>query len=135
MGSKLPIVVMTGHADVPLAVQAMKAGAKDFIEKPFEREILLRAVKGALAAAELPQAGAVDDGARAAVLTRMNSLSTREQQILMGLIAGKPNKAMARELGISPRTVEVYRGAVMIKMQASSLSQLVRMAVLAAQIS
>jgi two-component system response regulator FixJ len=134
LGSKLPIVVMTGHADVPLAVQAMKAGAKDFIEKPFERETLLRAVKGALAAAELPQAGA-DDGARAAVLTRMNSLSTREQQILMGLIAGKPNKAMARELGISPRTVEVYRGAVMIKMQASSLSQLVRMAVLAAQIS
>ena len=133
LGSKLPIVVMTGHADVPLAVQAMKAGAKDFIEKPFERDTLLRAVKNALATAELPQA-AIDGGARDDVLTRMHTLSAREQQILMGLIAGKANKAMARELGISPRTVEVYRGAVMTKMQASSLSQLVRMAVLAAQV-
>ena len=133
LGSKLPIVVMTGHADVPLAVQAMKAGAKDFIEKPFERDTLLRAVKNALATAELPQA-AIDGAARDDVLTRMHTLSAREQQILMGLIAGKANKAMARELGISPRTVEVYRGAVMTKMQASSLSQLVRMAVLAAQV-
>jgi two-component system response regulator FixJ len=130
LGSKLPIIVMTGHADVPMAVEAMKSGAKDFIEKPFEADAVLAAVQGALARSEQPRS---DDAQRSAALMRMETLSARERDVLKGLIAGKANKAMARELGISPRTVEVYRAAVMTKMQASSLSQLVRMALVASQ--
>ncbi|HEY2179413.1 MAG TPA: response regulator FixJ [Caulobacteraceae bacterium] len=130
LGSNMPIVVMTGHADVPLAVEAMKSGAKDFIEKPFEADAILTAVQGALARSEQPRS---EDAQRSAAIMRMETLSARERDVLKGLIAGKANKAMARELGISPRTVEVYRAAVMTKMQASSLSQLVRMALVAVQ--
>jgi two-component system response regulator FixJ len=130
LGSKLPVIVITGHADVPLAVDAMKSGAKDFIEKPFEADAMLAAVQGALARTEQPRS---EDAQRSAALMRLETLSARERDVLKGLIAGKANKAMARELGISPRTVEVYRAAVMTKMQASSLSQLVRMALVAAQ--
>jgi two-component system response regulator FixJ len=130
LGSKLPIIVITGHADVPLAVEAMKSGAKDFIEKPFEVDAILTAVQAALAKAGQPRS---EDIQRSTALMRMESLSARERDVLKGLIAGKANKAMARELGISPRTVEVYRAAVMTKMQASSLSQLVRMALVASQ--
>ena len=130
LSSNLPIVVITGHADVPLAVEAMKSGAKDFIEKPFEAETMLAAVQGALARAERPRS---NDAQRSLALLRMETLSARERDVLRGLIAGKGNKAMARELGISPRTVEVYRAAVMTKMQASSLPQLVRMALVAGE--
>jgi two-component system response regulator FixJ len=128
LGSKLPLVVMTGHGDVALAVEAMKGGAQDFIEKPFEEEIILNAVEAALARAD--EIGE-ERARRAAALERLGTLSVREREVLDGLVAGKANKTIARELDISPRTVEVYRAAVMTKMQASSLSHLVRMAIVA----
>lgn len=123
-----PVIVMTGHADVPLAVQAMKAGAIDFIEKPFEETSILSAVRAAF------DRGAGSDapgGETSEVAQRIAGLSARERQVLEGLVAGKPNKIVAHELGISPRTVEVYRANVMTKMRAASLSELVRMAILA----
>lgn len=122
----LPAIVITGHGDVPLAVEAMKAGAIDFIEKPFEEEAILDAVKAALAKTK-DEAG----GDFAGVVARLNSLSERERQVLEGLVAGQPNKVIAAAYGISPRTVEVYRANVMAKMEAKSLSELIRMAILA----
>jgi two-component system response regulator FixJ len=123
-----PVIIITGHADVPLAVQAMKAGAVDFIEKPFEETSILSAVRAAfdrVAESDAPSEGTGEVGQRIA------SLSARERQVLEGLVAGKANKIVANDLGISPRTVEVYRANVMTKMRASSLSELVRMAILA----
>lgn len=122
----LPAIVITGHGDIPLAVEAMKAGAVDFIEKPFKDEVLLRAVEAAL-----KKAGGDGDTQIQDVLNRLASLSERERQVLEGLVAGQANKIIAAAHGISPRTVEVYRANVMTKMQAKSLSELVRMAVLA----
>jgi two-component system response regulator FixJ len=122
----LPAIVITGHGDVPLAVEAMKAGAIDFIEKPFDEEAILNAVKVAL-----ERTGDEVDGDLAAVTARLASLSERERQVLEGLVAGHPNKAIANGLGISPRTVEVYRANLMTKMEANSLSELIRMAILA----
>lgn len=122
----LPAIVITGHGDIPLAVEAMKAGAVDFIEKPFEEEVLLKAVKAAL-----DKAGGENDGQLPEVLSRLATLSERERQVLEGLVAGQANKVIAAVYGISPRTVEVYRANVMTKMQAKSLPELVRMAVLA----
>lgn len=122
----LPTIVITGHGDVPLAVEAMKAGAVDFIEKPFEQEVLLNAVQAAL------EQGAAGSGAEGhAIAARLESLSAREQQVLDGLIAGHSNKTIAQALGISPRTVEVYRANLMTKMEAKSLSELIRMTILA----
>jgi two-component system, LuxR family, response regulator FixJ len=118
----LPTIVITGHGDVPLAVEAMKAGAVDFIEKPFDQEVLLNAVKAALERG----GGGVSDEERVAA-AKLASLSARERQVLDGLVAGQSNKAIARELGISPRTVEVYRANLMTKMEAGSLSDLIRM--------
>ena len=131
LGISLPVIVMTGHADVPLAVEAMKAGVVDFIEKPFDDEVMLAAVRAALQQA--PQKGGEEDGRIAEINQRLASLSTRESEVLEGLVAGKPNKIIAYDLGISPRTVEVYRANVMTKMQAGSLSELVRMSLLAAR--
>lgn len=127
MGVRLPVIVMTGHADVPLAVEAMKAGVRDFIEKPFDDEAFLSSVRAALAEGE-----AVDrqESQEAEVRERIASLSARERQVLEGLVAGRANKVIAYDLGISPRTVEVYRANVMTKMQAQSLSELVRMSIL-----
>lgn len=122
----LPAIVITGHGDVPLAVEAMKAGAVDFIEKPFEDEVLLRAVEAAL-----KRAAGDGDTPLQEVMSRLATLSERERQVLEGLVAGQANKVIAAAYGISPRTVEVYRANVMTKMQAKSLSELVRMAVLA----
>ena len=122
----LPAIVITGHGDIPLAVEAMKAGAVDFIEKPFEDEVLLRAVEAAL-----KTAGGDGDAPLQEVMSRLATLSERERQVLEGLVAGQANKVIAAAYGISPRTVEVYRANVMTKMQAKSLSELVRMAVLA----
>jgi two-component system response regulator FixJ len=122
----LPAIVITGHGDVPLAVEAMKAGAIDFIEKPFNEEAILDAVKTAL-----EQSGEGEDGDLAAVTARVASLSERERQVLEGLMAGHANKVIAATLGISPRTVEVYRANLMAKMQAKNLSELIRMAILA----
>jgi len=124
----LPVIVITGQADVPLAVQAMKAGAVDFIEKPYDGEALLGAVRSAL---DVHGKDVRRDSERAEIRARLAALSQRERQVLDGLIAGQPNKAIARELGISARTVEIYRAHVMAKMQAASLSQLVRMALIA----
>ena len=126
-GIRLPVIMMTGHGDVALAVEAMKAGAVDFIEKPFDDEVLLTAIKAALAR----RAGDRERTAQsAAVRERLKLLSEREQQVMGGLVAGKPNKIIAFDLGISARTVEIYRANVMAKMQADSLSALVRMALL-----
>lgn len=124
----LPAIVITGHGDVPLAVEAMKAGAIDFIEKPFDQEAILSAVQSAFDHAERKERGGED---RAAVAAKLASLSERERQVLEGLIAGHPNKTIAYDLGISPRTVEVYRSNLMTKMEAKSLSELIRMAILA----
>jgi len=124
-GAAAPVIVITGHADVPLAIQAMKAGVADFIEKPFNDEVMLRAIRNALA----QQAG--EDSAateRQAVVDRIASLSPREREVMDGLVAGKANKAIAFDLDISARTVEVYRANLMMKMQAKTLSDLVRMA-------
>jgi two-component system response regulator FixJ len=127
-GTDVPVVVMTGHADVPLAVEAMKAGVVDFIEKPFDDETMLAAIRSALA--RQPRRDAEDDPRTAAIRKRLDSLSGREREVLEGLVAGKPNKIIAYDLNISPRTVEVYRANVMTKMQAGSLSELVRMTML-----
>ena len=123
-----PVIVITGHADVPLAVQAMKAGVSDFIEKPFAQEVLLSAIEVALAKGSGSRA---EEEGRRRVLERIEALSERERQVLDGLVEGKPNKIIAFDLGISARTVEIYRANVMTKMQAGSLSELVRMAMLA----
>ncbi len=119
-----PVIIMTGHGDVSLAVTAMKAGAVDFIEKPFDDEALLSAVRTALARHAMDS----ERQARlAAVQARLAGLSSREREVLQGLVAGKANKVIAYDLGISARTVEVHRANVMTKMQADSLSELVRM--------
>lgn len=122
---RIPVVIMTGHADVALAVEAMKLGAVDFIEKPFSDDVLL----GALQVAFSSQAHAGGDAK--AARDKLDSLSEREQQVLEGLLVGHANKTIAFDLGISPRTVEVHRANVMTKMGASSLSELVRLALLA----
>jgi len=121
----LCVVVMTGHGDVPLAVEAMKLGAVDFVEKPFEDERLIDTVRIALAGAADAANG---DAASAPIVARVDSLSPRERQVMEGLVAGLSNKAIARDYDISPRTVEVYRANLMSKMQAANLSELVRLA-------
>jgi two-component system response regulator FixJ len=123
----LPVIVMTGHGDVALAVEAMKAGAVDFIEKPFDDEVLLAAIRTALARGGSAREQAIQISE---IRNRLKSLSERERQVLDGLVAGKPNKIIAYDLGISARTVEIYRANVMAKMHADSLSHLVRMALL-----
>jgi two-component system response regulator FixJ len=119
----LPAIVITGHGDVPLAVEAMKAGATDFIEKPFDEQAILDAVHAALEQ--------TDNSVDSNIAGQLASLSERERQVLEGLVAGQGNKSIAATLGISPRTVEVYRANLMAKMQAKSLSELIRMAILA----
>jgi len=123
-GSALPVVMITGHGDIPMAVEAMRDGVVDFIEKPFSEARILAALERALAAA--PQQPAVSDD-QAQVLARMETLSERERQVLDGVVAGHPNKIIARDLGISPRTVEIYRAKLMSKMHADNLAALVRM--------
>lgn len=120
----LPAIVITGHGDVQMAVEAMKNGAIDFIEKPFSGDVLIESIgRAANRAAERVQS----EAALELVRQRVASLSDRERQVLKGVVAGQPNKIIAFELGISPRTVEVYRAGLMGKMQARSLPELVRM--------
>jgi len=121
----LPVIIITGHGDVPLAVRAMKAGALDFIEKPFDDELLLASVKRALALS--PQSRNQAHLAQAAE-QHVAQLTARERQVLEQLVAGHSNKVIAYELDISPRTVEIHRAHLMEKMQAKSVSDLVRMA-------
>ena len=123
----LPVIVITGHGDVPLAVEAMKFGAADFLEKPFDDEILLAAVRSALNRQDTDSKRQAE---RAAIDDRLAALSNREREVLEGLVAGRANKQIAFDLGISPRTVEIYRANLMDKMQAGSLSDLVRMALI-----
>lgn len=124
-GYRSPMIVMTGHADVPLAIEAMKAGVVDFLEKPFEEAVLLQTLRSAL---ELGHVQRDQDVALAETRRRVATLSPRERDVLKGLVEGKPNKVIAFDHGISPRTVEIYRASLMTKMQAKSLSELVRMA-------
>ena len=120
----LPAIVITGHGDVQMAVEAMKNGALDFIEKPFSDEVLISSIDRAVSQVS----EAIESGAAADLIRqRLDSLSERERQVLKGVVAGQPNKMIAFELGISPRTVEVYRAGLMGKMQARSLPELVRM--------
>ena len=125
VGSSFPILVMTGHGDVPLAVEAMKLGAVDFLEKPFEDERLVAMIEAAIRQAE---PAAKTESVTQDILVRIASLSPRERQVMDGLMAGLSNKLIAREYDISPRTIEVYRANVMTKMGANSLSELVRLA-------
>ena len=127
-----PVIVITGHGDVPLAVEAMKLGAVDFLEKPFEDDALIAAVQSALGRHEHDARRGAE---KAETFERIASLSARERQVLDGLVAGNPNKTIAFDLGISPRTVEIYRANVMTKMKARSLSDLVRMALLGGLLS
>ncbi len=120
----IPSIVITGHGDVPMAVEAMKAGALDFIEKPFEEELLIDAVKRA-ASKLTDTTDGLDDFAT--IHARLKELTDRERQILSGVVAGHANKTIAYDLNISPRTVEVHRANVMTKMKAKSLPELVRM--------
>jgi len=124
----VPVIVITGHGDIALAVEAMKMGAADFFEKPFDDDLLVASVRAVLR----QQEGQTKRGAeRAEIEHRISSLSGREKDVLTGLIEGRANKQIAFDLGISPRTVEIYRANLMNKMQADSLSDLVRMALLA----
>ena len=126
----LPVIVITGHGDVPLAVEAMRSGVVDFIEKPFTDETILNSLRSAIHRSQDQLEQAAE---RTAIARRLASLSTRERQVLNGLVAGQANKVVALDLGISPRTVEVYRANLMVKMQAASLSDLVRMTLLVEQ--
>ena len=123
-GAALPLVVMTGHADVPLAVRAMRAGAVDFVEKPYPKDRILAAVAEALDAAAASRDRAP---AAAAAAARLAALTPRERAVLRGLVSGQPNKVIAHELGISPRTVEAHRAALMEKLGARSLAEAVRL--------
>jgi two-component system response regulator FixJ len=128
LDSGIPVIVITGHGDIALAVEAMKIGAVDFLEKPFDDDLLLVAVRAALNR----DADAAQHKARMAEINRkLEELSNRERQVLEGLVSGKANKTIAFDLGISPRTVEIYRANLMTKMEANSLSDLVRMAMTA----
>jgi two-component system response regulator FixJ len=120
----LPAIVISGHGDVQMAVEAMKNGALDFIEKPFSDDVLIAAIERAVQQAATSTR---DDATAKAITSRLASLSERETQVLKGVVDGLPNKVIAYELGLSPRTVEVYRAGLMGKMNASSLSELVRM--------
>ena len=120
----LPAIVISGHGDVQMAVEAMKTGAMDFIEKPFSDDVMITAIERAVQQAETSNR---DDAATREITSRLASLSERETQVLKGVVAGLPNKVIAYELGLSPRTVEVYRAGLMGKMNAGSLSELVRM--------
>lgn len=128
LGNSMPVIVMTGHGDVPLAVEAMKIGAVDFFQKPFDGDKMIAAIRAALGASAQ---GADRDAEKNELHSRIADLSPREREVLQGLVAGHPNKVIAHDLGISPRTVEVYRANVMTKMRSSSLSELVRMALVA----
>lgn len=125
-GCAYPVIMITGHGDVPLAVEAMKAGVVDFLEKPFDEDSLLAAIR----TAQHPPEAVNEDPERERVRAILDSLSPREHEVLDGVVEGKLNKVIAHELGISPRTVEVYRANVMSKTGARGLSELIRMVLL-----
>lgn len=122
------IIIMTGHGDVPMAVKAMRIGASDFIEKPFEPDEMLQAIERAVAQF---QAASQSKGSQAEARERLSRLTPRETEVMQQLVLGHPNKIIAHELDLSPRTVEVHRARVMDKTEAKSLSELVRLAIAA----
>lgn len=124
----LSVVIMTGHGEVPIAVRAMKAGAIDFIEKPFAEEVMIASVERATQHSQASRRQSLE---AETVIARLDLLTPRERDVLGGLVAGLSNKTIAYDLGISPRTVEIHRARVMDRMQAKSLSELVRMALAA----
>lgn len=124
-GVSLPVIIMTGHGDISLAVRAMKAGAVDFVEKPFDSEVLLSALREAFL--RLSNKAASSDRRKDAEV-RLQSLTPREKDVLKGLAEGLPNKSIAYDLGISPRTVEIHRGNLMTKLGVRSLSEALRIA-------
>ena len=124
----VPVIVITGHGDIALAVEAMKIGAADFFEKPFDDDLLVASVRAVLQQREDQTKRGAE---RAEIEHRISTLSPREKDVLAGLIEGRANKQIAFDLGISPRTVEIYRANLMNKMRADSLSDLVRMALIA----
>jgi two-component system, LuxR family, response regulator FixJ len=128
----MPVIVITGHGDVPLAVEAMKIGALDFLEKPFDDDVLLTSVRSALSRRDGETKRHTE---RAEIDSKLAALSNRERDMLGGLVAGRANKQIAYDLGISPRTVEIYRANLMNKMQAGSLSDLVRMALIVGMVN
>lgn len=123
-GIFLPVIVMSGHADIPMAVQAIKAGAIDFLEKPFDGEVFISQVRTCFSALSLVRPSQGEQQAEC-----LHQLTPRENEILNLLVDGKSNKCIAQSLGISPRTVEVHRASVMKKLDASSLADLVRRAI------
>lgn len=123
LNARMPVIMITGHGDIPMAVEAMRSGVVDFIEKPFSESRILDALKRAMNTLEAP--GMSDD--QTEILHRLETLSERERQVLDGVVGGHPNKVIARDLGISPRTVEIYRAKLMTKMHADNLAALVRM--------
>lgn len=129
-GVGLPVVIMTGHGDIALAVEAMKAGAVDFIEKPLEKEPLIRALEEGFS--RLNRKECSRDRKRNATV-RLQALTSRERAVLDGLVRGLPNKTIAGELGISPRTVEIHRANLMIKLKVHSLSEALQIAIAAAE--
>ena len=122
-----PVIVITAHGDIPLAVEAMRLGAIDFLEKPFDDDVLLASVRSALEKGDRDRTRQAE---RSSIQSRLAALSNRERDVLQGLVAGRANKQIAYDLGISARTIENYRANLMIKMQAASLSDLVRMALI-----
>jgi len=128
LGIACPVIVITGQADLPVAIEAIKLGATDFIEKPFGAEVLLSAVRSALGGQENGSHG----GQKAGLQQKLATLTAMEQQVLRRLVDGQPNETIAHDLGLSPRATELQRAIVMTKMQAASPSQLVRMTLLAA---
>ncbi|MDH3451613.1 MAG: response regulator transcription factor [Gammaproteobacteria bacterium] len=128
----VPVIIVTGHADVPMAIRAMKDGAVDFIEKPYSDQILLERIQAALAS-DVQEQARRERVAR--IRANFDHLTFREKQIFERIVAGKPNKAIATELSISVKTVEVHRSRLMSKMQAGSLSELVKQALLLADVS
>lgn len=124
-GVTLPVIIMTGHGDVGLAVRAMKAGAIDFIEKPFEKAVLISAIEHGLGRLQKAASNA-KEASEAAV--RLQLLTARERDVLNGLAKGLPNKSIAYDLGISPRTVEIHRANLMTKLDVKSLSEALRIA-------
>jgi two-component system response regulator FixJ len=131
LGIRLPVIVVTGHGDVPTAVRAMKAGAHDFLEKPIDEEMLLVAVQAAFRdGAQMARADEAGQAAR-----RLAGLSPRERQVLEGIVAGKPNKVIAYDLDISIRTVEVHRARLLTRLGTHSMAAAIRIAVLAALVA
>jgi two-component system response regulator FixJ len=129
-GIGLPVVIMTGHGDITLAIEAMKAGAVDFLEKPLEKEFLVRALGESVS--RLSRKEGLRDRKHNATV-RLQALTSRERDVLEGLLRGLPNKTIAGELGISPRTVEIHRAKVMTKLQVRSLSEALQIALAAAE--